>query len=159
MINIRQGTIEDFKKLDKPWAWGKSKWQREAQKNYIEGITKGTQEFLVVEDGNKILGEIHIFWDKPKDHDEADGKKRAYLCAMRIHPDSRGQGLGTKLMEVALKRIKENGFTESTIGAYVDEIKNQELYKKWGFTELVKETWEKTSEYRAKYFLYLQKLT
>lgn len=73
----------------------------------MAGIEAGTQEFWVIEKGNDILGEFHVFWDK-EDKDEANG---------RVHPDHRRQGLGTKLMQRVIERIKERGFGEVTIGA------------------------------------------
>lgn len=158
MHTIRQGTIKDFEKLNQDWAWGKSKWQRQGQRDYIKGIAAGTQEFWVIEDKDEILGELHLYWEKSNDPDEANGKNRAYLSAMRIHPNFRNQGLGTKLMEAALESIQRKGFTEATIGAYEHEPLIQDLYKKWGFTEFLKETWEETPEYKKKYFLYLKKL-
>lgn len=93
MIQIRQGTIEDFGQLNQEWAWGADEWQRQAQINFIQGIQEGTQGFLVVENDGQVIGELHIFW-KRKDLDEADGKMRAYLSAFRIHPKYRGKGLG-----------------------------------------------------------------
>jgi hypothetical protein len=44
MIQIRQGKIEDFKKLTVPWAWNpESEWQQEAQKDCIKGIEESTE--------------------------------------------------------------------------------------------------------------------
>ena len=156
MTEIRLGRIEDFQKLNHDWALSPdSEWQQKAQKDYIKGIEAGTQEFWVIEHGDEILGEFHIYWDQ-KDKDEANGKKRAYLSAFRVHPDHRGQGLGTKLMQRVIERIQENGFTEVTIGAYHHEPEIQELYKKWGFTEFVKEAIEETTEGKPKFLLFLK---
>jgi len=104
MTQIRKGQIEDFKKLDQEWAWGQAEWQRKAQKDYIKGIEAGTQEFWVIENDKEILGELHLYWNKSSDPDEANGKDRAYLSAMRIHPDYRGKGLGTQLMQAAIDK-------------------------------------------------------
>lgn len=157
MTYIRQGQIEDFKKLNQPWAWGDEQWEQEAQKSTIIGIQKGEQEFLVVEKDNELIGELHIHWIK-NDPDEADGKTRAYLGALRLHPNNRRQGLGTKLMKYALNHIKEHGFTQATIGAYKHEPHIQQLYKKWGFTEFIKESTEQLGNHQAKYVLLMKKL-
>lgn len=155
MIKIRKGKISDFPSLNQEWAWSNENWQREAQKKTIRGIQKGDQEFYVVElDNGDLIGELHIYW-KQEDTDEADGKNRAYLSALRIHPEYRGKGLGTKLVKHCLQGITKNGFSEATIGAYEKEQRTQDLYKKWGFTEFVKEKYEETEEYKEKYFLYL----
>lgn len=159
MINIRLGKIGDFQKLKQPWAWDfENEWQRNAQKDYIKGIQEGTQEFWVIEEGDQILGEFHVYWTKASDPEEADGKKRAYLSAFRIHPDYRGQGLGTKLMKRVIERIKAKGFTEVTIGAYKHEPEIQKLYQKWGFTELIKEAIEETTEGKPSYLLFMKRL-
>lgn len=156
--HIRKGKVLDFKKLNHEWAWSPNKeWQKIAQNDYVKGIEAGSQEFWVIEMGDDILGELHIYWVK-KDKDEANGINRAYLSAFRVHPDYRGQGLGTKLMQRVIERIKEKGFNEVTIGAYHHEPKIQELYKKWGFTEFVKECVEETTEGNPKYLLFLRKL-
>ncbi len=157
-MNIRQGKIEDFEKLNHEWAWNPEKeWQQKAQKDYIKGIQAGRQEFLVIENEDQIIGEFHIYWKK-NDTDEADGKKRAYLSAFRIHPEFRHQGFGKKLMTAVLERIKEKGFSEVTIGAYKHEPEIQKLYEKWGFTEFVKEAIEETTDGKPTYLLFLKKL-
>ena len=158
MINIRLGKIEDLLQLNQDWAWGKEDWARENQQKVIKDSKDDIHSFLVVEDNDKVIGELHIVWDQKDDQDEANGKDRAYLSTLRLHPDYRGQGIGTQLMQKALKHIKEKGFTQATIGAYTHEPRIQELYKKWGFTEKVKEAVEKLGDNESKYILLLQNL-
>jgi GNAT superfamily N-acetyltransferase len=159
MIQIRQGKIADFKKLKQKWAWSpENDWQQVAQKEYIKGIEEGTQEFWVIENGKEILGEFHVFWNKNSDPEQADGKSRAYLSAFRVHPDHRGKGLGTKLMERVIERIKEKAFNEVTIGAYKHDLEIQKLYEKWGFTEFVKEAVDVFTEGKPSYLLFMKRL-
>ncbi|MAE68225.1 MAG: GNAT family N-acetyltransferase [Candidatus Peribacteraceae bacterium] len=158
MIKIREGKIEDFKKLNQDWAWSQADWQRSAQKKTIEAISSNNQSFVVIEDGNELIGELHIEWNKKEDSDAANGTNRAYLFALRIHPKHRGKGLGTQLMNSALDLIRSRGFNEATIGAYKDESHLKELYIKWGFVELLKDVLEETDEYSKYYELYLQRL-
>lgn len=68
------------------------------------------------------------------------------------------RGSEPKLMQAVIERIKEKGFTEVTIGAYHHEPEIQELYKKWGFTEFVKEAIEETTEGKSKFLLFLKQL-
>lgn len=156
-MDIRMGNIEDFTSLNEDWAWSQADWQREAQKKTIQAIEDGNQEFWVIENNDQIIGEIHICWRKD-DEDAANGHNRAYLFALRLHPDFRGQGLGTKLIQRVLQRVRDNGFTEVTIGAYKDEPHLKSLYNKWGFTSFVKEITETTSEYSKIYELFLKNL-
>jgi GNAT superfamily N-acetyltransferase len=155
MIQIRHGKISNLQKLlHEDWAWSGMKDMQDA---YIEEIQEGNREFLAVVSNNKTVGELHIFWESA-DRQEADGKKRAYLSTMRLHPDFRRKGIGTKLVKRALKMIKANDFNEVTIGAYTNEPEIQQLYNKWGFTELVKESTEVMEGKKRTYILLLKHL-
>lgn len=135
-ISIRYGNESDFSRLS--WAWGKD---ISTQKVFKRRISKGMQELWVVESHKNtevLLGEFHIVWKSP-DLDEADGQLRAYLCAFRIHPEYRGQGLGRRLFESVLKRVKKAGKTEVTIGVKKNRPEIKQLYHSWGFTKLIKE--------------------
>lgn len=156
-MQIRKGEIEDFKKLNHGWAWGNTPSERKAQNDYIEGIKRGAQEFLVIANGDDIIGELHIYWDQ-NDKDEANGKDRAYLSALRIHPDFRNQGLGTQLIQSAINRIKEKDYKEVTIAAYIHEPDIGNLYKKWGFVKRIKEGVEETTKGKPAYILLMKKL-
>lgn len=150
MIFIRQGKIEDFKKLG--WGW---EGIEHLQEDVIKRIQKGDQEFWVIEkDDEKLIGELHILWKHP-DPEHADGKKRAYLSGLRIQEQYRHRGYGTRLTERAIERIKEKGFKEVTIGAYP---LLEELYRKWGFTEFIKEAVEERIEGKPTYKLLLKRL-
>lgn len=156
-MTIRQRHLKDFSRLNQDWAWDQADWQRGAQQRAMQAIQEGRQEFWVVESGDELIGELHIAWEKA-DHDEANGKNRAYLFALRIHPDHQRQGLGTQLMERALQSIRQKGYTEATIGAYADEPHLRHLYQKWGFTQFVKEVLESNEVYSKVYELFLQEL-
>mgnify|MGYP004688263029 CR=1 FL=1 len=47
-----------------------------------------------------------------------------------------GLGIGTLLMEKALKQAKENGFTQVELGVFADNDRARHLYRKLGFTEI-----------------------
>ncbi len=154
---IRIGAIEDFKQLNQEWAWSGEAWQRAAQKKAIQSINKEDQEFWVIETDTEIIGELHIAWSH-KDPDHANMYSRAYLFALRIHPNHRAQGLGTKLMARVLERVKAKGFNEVTIGAYKEEAHLKIMYEKWGFTEFIKDVTESNLEYTKVFELFLQSL-
>ncbi len=129
-MNIRQGTIEEFKAL---WHYSES----HTYNYFLSGLTGGNIEFWTV-DNNGLIGELYIFWDS-EDKEEADGIKRAYLCALRIKPEHQGAGLSTLLMKSVMNRIYEKGYTEITIGIDNDDYdKLLKVYQKWGFTTRVK---------------------
>lgn len=132
MIN-RIGTIDEMISI-----WGDGNIP--TRNYFVEGIKKGNIEFwtIVNEADNSLVGELYIFWDS-EDKDEANGKDRAYLCAFRIEKEFSGRGFAKSLMHRVLRRIREKGFSEVTIGADNDDAERlTSMYKSWGFSELVK---------------------
>lgn len=130
---IRIGSIEELKQL-----WGNS--NSPTEKYFVEGIEKGNIEFWTIENDmdNSLIAELYIFWNS-EDKVEANGKDRAYLCAFRVKKEFQGRGLGKRLMERVLLRIKERGYREVTIGADNDDADRLTyMYKSWGFSELIK---------------------
>lgn len=108
--------------------------------SHVSAVDSGVQECWLMRDelNGKLMGELHILWDKPEDPDYADGKDKAYLMAFRIHEEYQGKGYGTMLVNRVLDRIRERGFTKATIGADDYDPKLQPMYKKWGFTKEIK---------------------
>ncbi|GIP37764.1 hypothetical protein J31TS4_10440 [Paenibacillus sp. J31TS4] len=133
-MRFRQGNPEDFLRLD--WAWPRA--HSRTQRLFTERMEAGTQELWVCERGACLVGELHIVW-QADDPEEADGSKRAYLCAFRVQPEHQGNGIGGGLMRRALVRIREKGFREATIGVEEREPGLQNVYASWGFS-----TWIKT---------------
>ena len=152
-MEIRKGSIADFEGLD--WSWRDLEETRERYKRLIE---KGDQEFWVVGEGDELIGEIHIFWVSD-DHELADGRGRAYLSTFRVHPDYQGRGIGKQLFERAVERVREKGFREATIGGYVDEVKTQELYRRWGFITPVKKSIDRSSGVEREFIVFLKDLS
>ncbi len=157
MSKIRKGKITDLRGLLKEeWAWGGAE---NSQKKYIKATKEMTREFLVVENNEGIpIGELWIFWDDEEDKEQANSKDRAYISTLRIHPDYRGRGIGTKLIHRAFDLIKQKGFKEITIGAYIHEPEIQNLYNKWGFTKKIKERVDTSEGSEQPYILFLKNL-
>ena len=128
-----RGTIDQFQEL---WNYtGSNIYQY-----FLKGLKENVIEFWTVEVEHKLIGELYIFWDSI-DKDEANGLNRAYLCAFRIKETFQGQGIGSHLMNTVIKRVKEVGYTEITIGIDNSEYKKLKgMYSKFGFTELLKVT-------------------
>lgn len=132
-MDIRIGTIDEFKKL-----WNCS--DTPTYTYFLNHIEKDTVEFWTVEIDQELIAELYIFWNS-EDVEEADGKARAYLCAFRVSKKYQNMGIGTKLMNRVIERIYEKGFSEITIGIDQREYRKlHTLYQKYGFTELVKES-------------------
>ncbi len=149
---IRRGEIADLEYLD--WAWGQNP---RVQAEYVAKIERHEQEFWVVIDGARRVGEIHVVW-ADADPDRADGDCRAYLSTYRIHPDYRNRGLGVELINRAVRAVRERGCTEVTIGVYLEETEIQDLYRRWGFTETLKTCPDTTAPGRPEFILFLRRL-
>lgn len=131
-MNVRKGEINEFEKL---WAYSET----HTYKYFLKGLKDKNIEFWTIDNGHALIGELYIFWNS-EDQEEANGSERAYLCALRIAETYQGQGLSSLLMKAVIKRIKERGFKEVTIGIDNDNYdKLLSIYEKWGFEEHVKE--------------------
>ena len=132
-VKVYQATIEQFKEL---WEYSNTS----TYKYFLKGITDDVIEFWTMEVNNQLIAELYIFWDSV-DKDEANGTNRAYLCAFRVQKEYQGLGYGSLLMNRGIDRVKENEFTEITIG--IDNREYQKLksmYEKFGFNEMLKST-------------------
>ncbi|MFQ5935923.1 MAG: GNAT family N-acetyltransferase [Acidiferrobacterales bacterium] len=57
-----------------------------------------------------------------------------YICAMAVSPEFRGQGLGTKLLEIARRQARDKGFHELSLIAFEQNTGAVRLYERNGFT-------------------------
>lgn len=129
---IKLGTINDMKSL---WADNENKTY-----NYFsEGIKSGNIEMITTEN---LHGELYIFWDS-EDKDEANGINRAYLCALRVQSEFQDHGIASAMVEYAIKRIKQRGYTSITIGVDLGDYERlKSIYEHWGFNEFIKTVYE-----------------
>ena len=105
---------------------------------FAEQIRAGNFEFWTAQIGGSIVGEVQLV-RQLSDPDFADGKNRCYLCALRVTPRLRGQGIGSALLSHVLARAQALGFREATIGVEASEARNLRLYRRFGFTQTVKQ--------------------
>lgn len=105
---------------------------------FYNNIESGNAIFWTVDNGGELIGELYVFRNLT-DMDFADGKETAYLCAFRVREDYRGKGIGSKLLREVLDSLKAAGFKKATIGVGPDEERNIRLYRRFGFTEKVKD--------------------
>ena len=132
-MEIRKADGGEMLKL---WGYGEGARPSPTARYFYENIAGGNADFWTLDRNGALLGELYAFLDIKEDRDFADGKDTAYLCAFRIRPEYRGQGLGTRLMEAVLADLKARGFRWASIG--VDDGRNERLYRRMGFTEAVK---------------------
>ena len=84
----------------------------------------------------RLIGELRVAYTH-KDSRFAIMGKKAYLYALRIHKDFRGNGYGKYLLDEVINNLYQKGYKEYTIGVEEDNKPALRLYSKLGFSELV----------------------
>lgn len=105
----------------------------------LETINKQHGELLVAKDGNKIIGLVAWFLEEEYEFDEPYG----YISDIVVSENFRGQGVGQKLLDVAIQHIKNTEVKRIHIGVLLANSETKDFYLKNGFAEysieLVKE--------------------
>lgn len=119
-------------------------------------ILNKAADIYVLYDNDVLIGELHA---KYKDDNEnfAQKGKRAYLYAFRVREDFQNKGYGTYLMKGVLSLLKENGYSEFTIGVEDDNLRAIHIYQAMGFNEFLLRTEEEYQGDRYEYNLYLKR--
>ena len=120
------------------WGYPKLDAASPTARFFYQNIASGSAVFWTLEHEGALIGELYAFFSL-EDRDFADGKTTAYLCAFRVKEGFRGQGFGSRLMETALADLKARGFRRAAIGVSESEPQNLRLYRRFGFTEKVKD--------------------
>ena len=120
------------------WGYPELQTASPTAKFFYNNIDAGNAVFWALEDEGELVGELYAFFDLD-DKDFADGQNTAYLCAFRVKKEYRGHGRGSRMLETALTELKAMGFSRVTIGVENDEPQNMRLYRRFGFTTVVKE--------------------
>ena len=134
-MQIRSATGEEMLAL---WGYSDFNAASPTARFFYQNLASGNAVFWALEHEEALIGELYAFFDL-EDKDFADGKTIAYLCAFRVKPGFRGRGLGSRLMETALAELKARGFRRAAIGVSESEPQNLRLYRRFGFTEKIKD--------------------
>ena len=132
---IRKATAQEMLTL---WGYEDIDNASSTARFFYSNISMGNAVFWTLDNGSELIGELYVFLNL-EDKDFADGSNIAYLCAFRVKPEYRGQGLGSSLMKKALAELKDNGFHKAAIGVAGNEPANIKLYQKLGFTSKIKD--------------------
>lgn len=66
------------------------------------------------------------------------GDKIAYLSAFRTNEEYENKGYFSKLYKYMENDLRKRGFTTLTLGVEPCEVRNIQIYFKWGFTNYIK---------------------
>jgi GNAT superfamily N-acetyltransferase len=86
--------------------------------------------------GVRPIGDIYLWLE---DAEEAELREHLpgvpILNHLEVHPDHRGQGTGTKLLEAAERRLRMLGFGKVALAVEVDNERAIQLYRRFGYAE------------------------
>ena len=74
--------------------------------------------------------------------DNLIGNNKAYLTAFRTNKEYQNKGYFSKLYKFMENDLKNRGFKYLTIGVEPCEVRNIQIYFKWGFTKYIKSCYE-----------------
>lgn len=130
-MEIRLGTPQEMEQV-----WGEQ-FPQSTKRFFLQALRQGQAEFWTIEEDSRLIGELYLFFSL-EDPDFAVPGHRAYLCAFRVIPEKQGRGYGTQLMQRVLKRARELGYREASIGVEETSPQNLRMYRRMGFTRQVK---------------------
>lgn len=124
-VSIDQGIENVFGQINgHDWKWRKARHLADDLQRDPEGI-------LVAEYDGRIVGFVSTWMDR-----EAG---IGHIPNISLVPDMRGQGLGRRLLELALDRFRQAGMTHAKIETLVQNEIGNHLYQSVGFEEVARQ--------------------
>ena len=134
--------LEDYHKCSNIWNMKAQpladKWKRE--------IETCNRFVFVYKINGEFIGEGALVLDMG-DPDYTIPERRVYVSRMIVKKEYRGRGIGSEILEFLIRRAKELGFSEMTIGVDKDNGNALHLYRKYGFTEVLFDGADEDGEY------------
>lgn len=90
-----------------------------------KGIYEPGQVYLAVMSGDRQVGYLH--------YGERAESKSVYIWNIALDENMRGKGIGRKVLELALARIKNSGFTKVGLNVFSVNTPAIRLYESLGF--------------------------
>lgn len=126
---IEKGSAEDFYSL----------FKGDERIKVVLGahMESGNGEIWFAKNGKRIIGSVYVY-KKLDETEAADGKNVFYMASLFVNLRYRGQGVATALLNGVNEEYKKSGYCASTLGVYEQEEANMRLYKRLGYTAVVK---------------------
>ena len=124
-VSIDQGIQKEFGSLHgHDWRWRKGR-------HLDEDVARDRAGIIVAENDGAILGFISTWMD----HEAGIG----HIPNISLTPESRGQGIGRQLIELALARFREHGLSHAKIETLAQNEIGNHLYQAVGFKEVARQ--------------------
>lgn len=125
--------ITDYQKCSN--IWDMQRQSELADKFYNELLTGNRTTYIYTID-NEFVGEISLVKER-NDSDYTIPNQRIYVSRLIVKYEYRRQGIGRKLIDFAIKKAKEQGYTELSIGVDLDNYPALKLYIACGFDKVI----------------------
>ncbi len=71
-------------------------------------------------------------------YSELEEDNSYYICGMALLPVFRGQGIGTKLLDLAETQARERGFGKTSLIVFEQNVGAKRLYDRFGYREIAR---------------------
>lgn len=141
-VTIEPLLFEDYHKCSNIW---NMKAQPLSEK-WRDEISSGNRMVFIYKINGEFIGEGALVFDTG-DPDYTIPHKRVYVSRMIVKKEYRGRGIGSDILDFLIAKAKEMGFSEMAIGVDKDNIAALNLYKKFGFTNVLFDGADEDGEY------------
>lgn len=146
---IVQIGIDEFSKCNQIWDMQKCPFTDKFKKQIIDG----DRFVFIYKINNAFIGEGDLVINVD-DSDYCIPNKRIYVSRMIVKREYRNQGIGGIILDYLIEQAESMGYKEMALGVDMDNDSAIHLYKKKGFTTVIKED---EDEY-GKFYKLLKKL-
>lgn len=128
----------EIKKHDNSDVW--KKFKIESLRNIDNRIVYvGILNNEIITEATAIISENDL---DMQNKDGLVGNGKVYLSAFRTNKEYQNMGYFSKLYKFMENDLKEKGYKILTLGVEPNEIRNMQIYFKWGFNEFIKTDYE-----------------
>lgn len=124
-------------------------WDMQSQPltdKWLDEIKSGKRLVYIYKINGEFIGEGALVLDTG-DPDYTIPEKRVYVSRMIVKKEYRNRGIGSEILIFLIKKAKEMGFSEMSIGVDKDNVNALHLYEKFGFTEVLFDGTDEDGEY------------
>lgn len=131
--SIIELNITDYAKCNNIWDMQR---QSELADTFYKELLSGNRTTYVYTINDEYVGEISLVKER-NDSDYTIPNQRIYVSRLIVKYEYRRQGIGRKLIDFAIKKAKEQGYTELSIGVDLDNYPALKLYIDCGFDKVI----------------------
>jgi ribosomal protein S18 acetylase RimI-like enzyme len=134
-FRVRPAVESDLKALE--WEGQYARFRR-VYRRAMEETRRNRRLILVAEAAGQVVGQI--FAQYQSTHiDRWDRGHTGYLYALRVRPEYRNQGIGTRLIQEAEAGLMRRGLSRAVIAVGKDNGPALRLYERLGYTQFAED--------------------